>query len=61
MGVVLLRQCCVCKKIYRYGKWVIEEHVDIRKTQVTHSFCDICIKIEYKKIKIFFDKENNNV
>lgn len=41
---IMLRQCCVCKKIHVDGKWVQPTPEQIDHDNITHGYCEECYK-----------------
>ena len=41
----MIRQCCVCKKIYEDGRWVHPRPEILGETtDITHGYCEECYK-----------------
>jgi hypothetical protein len=58
-GDGVFRQCCVCGRFYKEGKWVEKEDFGIEIELITHSYCDVCLKKELEKMKRFFEDKND--
>ena len=40
----MIRQCCVCKKIFYEGTWVPPQPLELDGVTVTHGYCETCYK-----------------
>jgi len=38
----MIRQCCVCKRIFVGGKWLKVNPKFLEKEEITHGYCEIC-------------------
>lgn len=39
---VMIRQCCVCKRIYEGGQWVMPRPEHLAEEDITHGYCEEC-------------------
>ena len=37
----MIRQCCVCKRIFENGEWVYSSS-DLELEEITHGYCEVC-------------------
>jgi hypothetical protein len=44
----MVRQCCVCKKVHRDGRWVLPRSEDLAGREITHGYCESC----YQELKL---------
>ncbi len=44
----MIRQCCVCKKVHRRGRWVEPTPDDLQRMDISHGFCRECYE-SYRK------------
>jgi hypothetical protein len=53
---MVVRQCCVCQKVFEKGEWVVAKVDDLPFGEITHGYCDLCCEdlkrsiLEYRKI-----------
>ena len=38
----MIRQCCVCHKIYEDGRWVTPRPEELVDEDITHGYCEEC-------------------
>jgi hypothetical protein len=56
----MIRQCCVCKKVFRDGKWVALVVLDTDSEDITHGYCDDCadeLKASVLRVHALLDHE----
>ncbi len=44
----MIRQCCVCQRIFKRDQWVTPETNELDGVEITHGYCEVCHE-EFKR------------
>ncbi len=44
----MIRQCCVCQRIFKNEQWVSPRTSELEGVEITHGYCEVCHE-EFKR------------
>lgn len=58
---VMIRQCCVCKKVYEGGQWVVPRPEHLEEEDITHGYCEACYEDFMRAVAEYVETMNQPI